>query len=826
MASLVLTTLGGAVGGALGGPIGTALGQFGGAFAGGALGLGGAGAGRTGGISVRTTVGPRLTSLGGIASTEGAPIPRVYGRARVGGQMIWATRFFEQVSTTYTPSIGGKGGESAPQPQLSVRVDTTYSYSASFAIGLCEGPIAFVRRVWADGQELDLTAINHRVYHGTEDQEPDPLIAAKEVPGTAPAYRGLAYIVFEWLPIGPFGNRIPQMTFEVVRPVDGLGKQIRAVNIIPGGTEFGYEPTLHVSMPGPGTTVAENRNQLFAQSDWVGSIDALQALCPNLVSVALVVVWFGDDLRAGHCTIAPRVDNTFKTTTGNDWSVAGLSRSSARLVSFVDGFATFGGTPSDASVVGAIADLKARGLSVTLYPFVMMDVRPDNALPDPWSGVAPQPAFPWRGRITCDPAPGVDGSPDGTAAAGAQVDSFFAAYNYRGFVMHCASLAQSAGGVVSFLSGVGLARLRNGAGAPFGTANAGDFWIDTTNSRLYGPYVGPSWPTTYLSLGGAAPLTNLVAAASFATPILPNGSDMTAALNAALATLYAVGGGTVQFDGGTYRFDGAVTLPYDGSSSAPKGVPIAFRGVGEWRSGKSSASAPIGGTQFDIRYSNATGWLRGLAEAPFVADGITFTQKGMTAVTTPFMLFTNTVPMITRCGFEGHSTKTSATADQDCILLGGTDNSSFGGDGVAQPFQGYGAVVERCHFNRVRRGVYGRVYANGIIVRDNCFWAQCGGATAIEFNSGTTDYCVGGVIANNLIEAVGYTNPISLTRGSSWTIVGNNIYDEQALANEAYVKLTSCVAMIVIAGAGRDMVGAANRPYVNDTTQCSVFLSM
>ena len=466
MASLVLTTVGGAIGGALGGPVGSALGQFGGGFAGSALGLGGAGAGTTGGISIRTTVGPRLTSLGGIASTEGAPISRVYGRARIGGQMIWATRFFEQASTSYTPSIGGKGGDPTPQPQLSIRVDTTYSYSASFAIGLCEGPIAFVRRVWADGQELDLTALNYRVYLGTDDQEPDPLIAAKEASGSVPAYRGLAYIVFEWLPIGPYGNRIPQMTFEVVRPVDGLGAQIRAVNIIPGGTEFGYEPTLHLSFPGPGTTVAENRNQLYAPTDWVASIDALQALCPNLVSVALVVVWFGDDLRAEHCTIAPRVDNGFKTT-GADWSVAGLTRSSARLVSLVDGVAAFGGTPSDASVIGAISDLKSRGLSVTFYPFVMMDVAPDNTLPDPWSGTAPQPAFPWRGRITCDPAPGVENSTDGTAIGGTQVNAFFATSGYRQFILHCAALAQIAGGVDGFLVGselVSLTRVRSAPG--------------------------------------------------------------------------------------------------------------------------------------------------------------------------------------------------------------------------------------------------------------------------------------------------------------------------------------------------------------------------
>ena len=54
----------------------------------------------------------------------------------------------------------------------------------------------------------------------------------------------------------------------------------------------------------------------------------------------------------------------------------------------------------------------------------MMDIPAGNALPDPWTGAASQPAYPWRGRITCDPAPGQPGSPEGTAAAAAQVDAF------------------------------------------------------------------------------------------------------------------------------------------------------------------------------------------------------------------------------------------------------------------------------------------------------------------------------------------------------------------------------------------------------------------
>ena len=107
----------------------------------------------------------------------------------------------------------------------------------------------------------------------------------------------------------------------------------------------------------------------------------------------------------------------------------GVSRGSAHLVSRDDeDRPAYGGTPSDSAVVQAIQELKARGYRVTFYP-----VHPDGRagrqhLPDPYSDNAAatgQPAYPWRGRITCSPAAGYAGSVDKTAAAGTQVAAFF-----------------------------------------------------------------------------------------------------------------------------------------------------------------------------------------------------------------------------------------------------------------------------------------------------------------------------------------------------------------------------------------------------------------
>jgi hypothetical protein len=115
--------------------------------------------------------------------------------------------------------------------------------------------------------------------------------------------------------------------------------------------------------------------------------------------------------------------------------------------------AAYGGTPSDQSVVDAIRDAKARGLKVTLYPFIMMDVPAGNSLPSPYGGVG-QSVYPWRGRITCSPAIGISGSPDKTLEAANQVTAFVnGTWGYRRFLNHCASLAMQAGGVDAFLLG-------------------------------------------------------------------------------------------------------------------------------------------------------------------------------------------------------------------------------------------------------------------------------------------------------------------------------------------------------------------------------------
>ncbi|MGC5781610.1 baseplate multidomain protein megatron [Methylobacterium sp. NFXW15] len=478
MASVVLSIAGNALGSLLGGPIGAQIGGAIGTFAGSRLDQALFGSKP----KPHFNVGARLGSLYVTASTEGAVIARVYARARVGGQVIWATKIKE---TQTTEKVKTKGGKGAPTPKV---YNVTYAYSVTFAVALCEGEITSIGPVYADGKPIRLADYAHRLYTGSETQNPDPRIEAVEGQGNAPAYRGLAYLVFDDMPLAAFGNRLPVITVEVIRrPPSASGQAaledlIPAVTLIPAMGEYVYA-TVPVTSSSMGQIAAQNG--VSGGVDFDKALDQLQAEAPACKAVSLVVAWHGTDLRVGTCRIVPKVENATKAAS-LAWRAGGLTRATAPLVSRdAAGTPYLGGAPADGSVVAAIKSLKARGFAVTLYPFVMMDIPAGNGLPDPYGG-AEQAAFPWRGRITCHPAPGLPGSPDKSAAVASDVAAFFgtvtpgdlaydgatvtcakaAEWSFRRFVLSCAKLAAAAGGVEAFLIGselIGLTTLRSDA---------------------------------------------------------------------------------------------------------------------------------------------------------------------------------------------------------------------------------------------------------------------------------------------------------------------------------------------------------------------------
>jgi hypothetical protein len=217
MATIILTAVGSAIGGPIGGSIGAFIGQQ---------------------IDARIFApkgreGPRLKDLTISTSSYGQPIPRQFGRMRVGGTVIWSTDLIE----SKRKEKGRKG-----QPST-----TVFSYSASFAVALSSTPIDRLGRIWADGtllrgaQEDLKVGGTLRVYRGFGDDPIDPLIAAAKG-ALAPAFRDCAYVVFENLELGDYGNRIPALSFEIF--ADGGDETVSLAQLVPAARLPATEPPL------------------------------------------------------------------------------------------------------------------------------------------------------------------------------------------------------------------------------------------------------------------------------------------------------------------------------------------------------------------------------------------------------------------------------------------------------------------------------------------------------------------------------------------------------------------------------------------------------
>jgi len=263
MATIILAAAGAFVGAGFGGTV---------------LGLSGAVIGRAVGATIGRAIDQRLFGAGSepvetgrldrlrlMTSGLGGALPMVWGRVRVGGQVIWASGFTEIVARS-----GGGGKGAPPAPTV-----TSYSYSVSLAVALCEGEILGIGRVWADGTEVDAQRLGMRVYPGSETQLPDPKMAAVEGAGMAPAYRGTAYVVFEDLALADYGNRVPQFTFEVIRPAQGaladqvvpFAPAIKAVALIPGTGEYSLAMQKVVLPGGIGGGTVANQHSAAGESD-------------------------------------------------------------------------------------------------------------------------------------------------------------------------------------------------------------------------------------------------------------------------------------------------------------------------------------------------------------------------------------------------------------------------------------------------------------------------------------------------------------------------------------------------------------------------------
>lgn len=176
--------------------------------------------------------GPRISDAQQQTAQDGVPIPITYGSVRISGNVIATGKLIEHKKTD-----DGKGSGTET---------TTYYYTRTYAIGICEGPIAAVRRIWRDGKlvydvsQQDGTAnathaanakfAQHMdLYLGDEVQEPNSALQAIFGEEKVSAHRGLAYIVIRDDDLTDRAGSIPSYEFEVVNIASGyMGTDYRA----------------------------------------------------------------------------------------------------------------------------------------------------------------------------------------------------------------------------------------------------------------------------------------------------------------------------------------------------------------------------------------------------------------------------------------------------------------------------------------------------------------------------------------------------------------------------------------------------------------------
>lgn len=159
-------------------------------------------------------------------SQYGADIPRIYATMATAGNVIWQTWPPRDVVT--------KNRQSKGKAQV-----TSHSYNCDFMVLLADGVYSGITRIWADtkliyegaipaGDNLDGYgfALPGRadycyVHPGHEEQLPDAWMEEDLGVGNVPANRGVLTVAFRRFIMDEWGNRIPNLRFEVVQ-ADGV----------------------------------------------------------------------------------------------------------------------------------------------------------------------------------------------------------------------------------------------------------------------------------------------------------------------------------------------------------------------------------------------------------------------------------------------------------------------------------------------------------------------------------------------------------------------------------------------------------------------------
>lgn len=260
-------------------------------------------------------------------------------------------------------------------------------------------------------------------------------------------------------------------------------------------------------------------------------------------------------------------------------------------------------------------------------------------------------------------------------------------------------------------------------------------------------------------------------------------TDDTTAFNTLLSTVNTAGGGTILVGGTCLISSAAISLPNSGGTSATQST-IRISGYGN--SGDASTSPSfLGPSALDLRFNATNGKITTLGLGRLEIDHLTLKDGGSDCAT--FIYDTATIVSIHDVQFLGTASGTSAC--NDAIVLGGTTTTQ-NTNNAAAGFLGYGSYLDHNTFDKIRRGVWLKVYAQAVQVTNNNWHATCGSsssAAALEVGYATGGSTIGttngNIISGNYFEATNYPYVVwihgtdNLFYGASfWDASGTTLY--------------------------------------------------
>ena len=157
--------------------------------------------------STTSTTEERLSTVRLQTSSYGRPIPMVYGRTRVSGNLLWYGNFIATPHTT-TTSSGGKGG-----PGGVTQEHTSFTYSAAFIFGLGHGPATLINQVYNNKSKNSLAVYGFTAFLGTYAQNEWGFISGY-APSESLRYRGEVYVAASAFQLGEQSS-LPNLSFDV-----------------------------------------------------------------------------------------------------------------------------------------------------------------------------------------------------------------------------------------------------------------------------------------------------------------------------------------------------------------------------------------------------------------------------------------------------------------------------------------------------------------------------------------------------------------------------------------------------------------------------------